>query len=97
MEYSKVAEDPCCFTGVHFTDQDICIQSLRPNHYEEHFIGEGNRPLSEFVKSIIDTRCPLDQEEWETAKDVEESCSLNSILKDITNDLKAEPRRYNKI
>lgn len=53
-------EDPAaecgCFTKLHFTSKNVCIQDLRPNHYDPTFCGADAHRESKFVASIIESR-----------------------------------------
>lgn len=85
LKSSNEEKNGCCHTAVHFTTQNICIQALRPNHYEEDLHEQEKAPQSEFVKSIIGLRQeePIEKLLLPNISD----CDFNKILEDITNGL----------
>jgi len=85
IKSSKKSNNCCCHTRLHFTKENICIQNLKPNHYEEDLLEDVKTPQSDFVKSIIDSRFPIKENERQFIKISD--CDFGKILKDITNDL----------
>lgn len=45
-----------CFTKLHFTNKNICIQDLRPNHYDSTFCGIDIQKESKFVTNIMESK-----------------------------------------
>lgn len=55
----------CCCTGLHFTKNNVCIQSLRPFHTKKISNKKETEPQSEFCKAIIEARNEPDNLEFE--------------------------------
>lgn len=50
-----------CVTKIHFTGESICIQDLRPNHYDAKFSSVTPVAESSFVKSILESLLPAEK------------------------------------
>lgn len=68
----------CCATGLHFTKNDVCIQSIRPFKTRSLNNKEAPEFQSEFCRSILESRIEPDVSEFE------EMCKVD--IEDVLND-----------
>ncbi|KAI5169796.1 hypothetical protein PAEPH01_1004 [Pancytospora epiphaga] len=78
----------CCYTKVHFTEKNICIQDLKPSHYEGSFLEARNEPPSLFVSSILESYGGgTSGRDGDFNYDIYQEASRKSILEDLQAEL----------
>ena len=77
-----------CILKLHFTDQNICIQNLKPNHYESGFEDVLDENRSEFIKSILEGMKQRNGEEIEFLCQREDLENFKNIFSEIRSGFK---------
>ena len=85
-----------CFSKMHFSDDNVCIQDLRPNHYEgDGLSDENSRPHacadgdaehnkeSAFIRAILESELRRDRPTHDHLKTVSNIDAMKSIFDEI--------------
>jgi hypothetical protein len=82
---NKKKQKKCCFTGLHFTENDICIQSLKPFQIisltENNVNAQKDTEKSKFSQLITNSRIEPDYFEDESKIDILDV--LNNFVNDF--------------